>query len=178
MGTAHRVQDRPPAAVRHVHVEQHHVRLGGRDPGDRLVHRARLAHHVDVRAQLGPYARTEHRVVVDQEDGEPAVLHRYGLGHGVVSFARAVTLSLDAGMVSRTSVPSPGALRISARPPWRCMRPMIEPRTPWRESSTASMSNPAPRSRTNTLSSSASTSAYSETVCTPACRAALTIASR
>src|SRR6185503_5430152 len=97
-------------------------------------------------AQLGAHPGPEHRVVVDQEDSEASAL---GIGHRADSFA-AVMLSRVVGSMRRTSVPSPGVLRISARPPWRFIRPMIDPRTPWRDSSTPLMSNPAPRSRTNT----------------------------
>jgi len=39
-----------------------------------------------------------------------------------------VTLSRETGSVRRTSVPSPGALRISALPPCRRIRPTIDPR--------------------------------------------------
>ena len=56
-------------------------------------------------------------------------------------------------MVSSTSVPSPGSLRISARPPCRFMRPIIDSRMPRRSSGTASGSKPGPRSSMNTRAS-------------------------
>src|SRR5206468_528506 len=54
------------------------------------------------------------------------------------------------GSTSSTSVPSPGADRISAVPPSLLSRPRTESRSPRRSSGTVSGSKPLPRSRTNT----------------------------
>ena len=68
------------------------------------------------------------------------------------------------GRLSSTSVPSPGTERMTAVPPWRCILPRIDSAMPLRSSATASVSNPAPRSRTNmdTLLGSASTKIETE----------------
>src|SRR5215217_253190 len=62
-------------------------------------------------------------------------------------------------------------------PPWRRMRPRIESAMPRRSVGTASGSKPLPSSRTNPVSSSGSTSTYTETSGAPECRAALKAAS-
>src|SRR5690606_9917255 len=165
-----------------VHVQQHDVGAQRHDLPDRLRHGAGLSHHVHVVAQLGAYPGAEHRVVVDEEHAQPAGRVRRRAGSGVRAYHRVAHgdsfRSAASGSRSRTSVPSPGELTISARPPWRSMRRLLDPRTPCLPGSTAPGSNPTPRSRTNTLTWSGSTSAYTETLSTRACRAALTMASR
>jgi hypothetical protein len=88
-------QHRNAAAVGHVHVEQHHVRLRATDRVDRLLDAARLPRDLQVLLELGPDAGPEQLVIVDDE------------------YARGGHFSIR----SSISVPWPGALRISARPP-------------------------------------------------------------
>src|SRR5690606_15731689 len=137
-------EHRPPAAAGQVDVEQHHFGLGGSDPLDGGLGVGRLADHLDAVAELGPHARAEHLVVVDEEHARGA--------HAVASRSRVRPIS------TLTSVPSPGVLTTSARPPWRAMRPMIDSRMPRRPGSTASGSKPWPRSRTNPSTRSGPTS--------------------
>ena len=146
------------AAVGHVDVEQHDVRAQVRDPGDRLGDRARLADHRhvgDAAVQLGAHAGAEQGVVVDEEDP-----HRR---------CRLASVEL-APVAPRRGRPGDrhpqvhlGALpgRACAAGPSRRAAPSCRarsPASPCRSSGTASGSNPAPRSRTNTFTSSGSTS--------------------
>ena len=71
-----------------------------------------------------------------------------------------------------------GADRTTAVPPLRSIRPRTDWRSPSRSSGTSSGSKPGPRSRTNAVTWSGSTSAYSDTGAPPAYFAALTSASR
>src|SRR5690606_22583056 len=161
-----RLEDGPPAAPREVDVEEHHLRPGGPDALNGGLDVGRLPHHLDALAQLGPHAGAEHLVVVDEEDA--------GDAHGAGSWARWSVRSVRSGVraISRaTSVPSPGALWTSARPPWRAMRPRMDSRMPSRPGSTASGSKPRPRSRTKASTRSGSTSTYTEISSTPAWRA-------
>src|SRR5581483_334410 len=121
------------ATAGHVDVEQDHVRLQLRDRADRLLDRLGLAEHLDQVAELDLDAGSEDPVVVDDHD-------RGWLAHGP-----------SRSRVSSTSVPLPAPLRISARPRWRSMRPIIDSRIPRRSSGIASGSNPGPRSSTKTL---------------------------
>src|SRR5690606_29523358 len=146
------------AAARHVHVEEHDVRLELLDRPHRGVHVPGLADDLDLRPELGTHAGPEQPVAVhDQHPGR----------HGSSRF-----------IVNVTSVPSPGAVRIRAAPPFRSIRPMIDSRMPMRSGGTASRSNPLPRSRTKTVTSSGSTSAYTETTDASEYFAAFTIACR
>ena len=74
-------------------------------------------------------------------------------------------------------MPSPGLETIETLPPWRRIRPRIESAMPRRSVGTWSGSKPLPSSRTNPVSSSGSTSTYTETSGAPECRAALKAAS-
>ena len=94
-----------------------------------------VAEHVDEAVELGPHAGAEQLVVVDDHDRR----HR--------------------SITSSTSVPSPGAVCSTARPPWRSIRPTIDSRTPRRSAGTRAGSKPGPRSRTNTSIRSGATSA-------------------
>ena len=102
------------AAVGHVHVEQHHVRLVVADPGHRLADRAGLADHLDLvgdGVQLGPHPGAEQRVVVHQEHPDAHVL-----------------ASVFLGISSCTSVPSPGAVRSRTSPPCLVILPRMRVR--------------------------------------------------
>src|SRR5439155_4887792 len=112
------------AAVGHVDVEQHDVGAQLGDGRDRVVDGGGVAHELDAPLELGPHPGAEQRMVVDDEDAR------------------------HLGSASSTSVPSPGAERTVARPPWRSMRPTIDSRTPRRSAGTAAGSKPGPRSRT------------------------------
>ena len=127
------------AAVGHLDVEQHDVGLELDDARDRLADRAGVADDVDQPVELGAHARAEQGVVVDEHDARDRSAH--------------------APSTSSTSVPSPGRVWISARPPWRAIRPSTDSRRPRRSAGTASSSKPGPRSRTNTSTSSPRTSA-------------------
>ncbi len=126
-----------PAAAGHLHVEQHDVGLALDDAAHGVLDGGGVAEHLDEPVELGPHARAEQVVVVDDHDA----------GHA----HRSIT--------SSTSVPSPGEEWIAARPPWRRMRPRIDSRTPRRSSGTRDSSKPGPRSRTNTSVRSSPTSA-------------------
>src|SRR4029077_16958772 len=90
------------------------------DQGDRRRHVIRLAHHIDLAAELRPDPRAEQAVIVDDKDPRPGAT---GGGHG---HARAGRLGwrfpASRGIASDTSVPSPGALRTGTEPPWRGTR--------------------------------------------------------
>src|SRR5205814_1827835 len=138
-------------AVGHVDVKKHDVGLRLLDQRHRVVDRAGLADDLDAALELAAHTRAEESVVVDEYDA----LHS----------------------ASSTSVPPPGWERTSARPPWRCMRPMIDSRTPRRSDGTAPGSNPAPRSRTKTSARSSARRWISASVCsTESCRCAATSA--
>src|SRR5690606_27720855 len=141
----------------HVDVQQDHVRLELGDGLDRRVDVLGLAHDLDRVAQLGPHPRPEEPVVVD--DQHPR--------HCFSTF-----------IVSITSVPSPGSVRTRAEPPCRSILPMMDSLMPIRSAGTASRSNPLPRSFTKIVTSSPSTSAYTEMVGLSEYLAALTIACR
>ena len=126
------------AAVRHLHVEQHHVGLRGDDAVDRLADRAGVADDVDEAFELGAHAGAEQAVVVDEHDARQR-------GHQDIT--------------SSTSVPSPGRVWIAARPPWRSIRPSTDSRRPRRSGGIAARSKPGPRSRTKTSARSPSISA-------------------
>src|SRR5829696_3021103 len=129
------------APARHVHVEQYDLRPELRDRPHGVLDRLGLAEGLDSSLELGLDARAEDRVVVHDHDGGCGA-HRP-----------------PALMLSSTSVPSPGSLRISARPPCRFMRPIIDSRTPRRSFGIASGSKPGPRSSTNTRALPSSISA-------------------
>ena len=148
------------AAVGHVHVEQHDVRVVRPITGDRLADAAGLADDLDPAVRARPARRSGTSVVVDQ-DTTRIVMSPLAVGHPA----------------ARPPCRRRGALGPSPRRRARSIRPTIDPRSPCRSSRHRSGSKPAPRSRTNTVTSSGSTSAYSEMVPTPACLAALTIAS-
>ena len=107
-----------------MHVQQHDVGLRLRDLGDRLGHRARVPDERELLPELVPNAAREQLVVLDQEDPDHV--------------ARLL------GIRSRTSVPWPIALSITATPPLRSMRPSIDSAIPWRSVGTASRENPTP----------------------------------
>ena len=139
--------------------------------GDRLVDVGGLGDDVDDAApRASSSARTpapEHRVVVDEHDPRTGAAQLIGCS------------SCCRGRCSRTSVPSPGAERTSARaavprPSGRrcCCGRRTGPRRRRRGRSRA------PRSRTNTSTAPAVISAYTSTLPVPACLAALVTASR
>ena len=191
-----------PAAARQVHVEEDDLGPGRRDDRDRLVDVGGLADHLDAGplglADLGLDARTEHPVVVDEDDahgrpaarrsvrgvaaapGRPVPARRSRAGvpcppPSVGSLMLVSALSIS----SSTSVPPSGTARSRAVPPLRSMRPMIDSLTPIRSSGTASRSKPGPRSRTDTKTVLPSTSAKTCTAPpSPPYLAAFTIASR
>src|SRR5208283_5326163 len=128
-----------------MHVEQHDVRapLGYQlDSGRHLVG---FANDPDRVAKLAADAGAEQMMVVDEE-------YRRYLGGGHPRPGRL-------GMLSSTSVPSPGTAWMTAVPPWRCIRPRIDSAIPLRSSAMASESKPLPRSRTNMDTRFGSTSA-------------------
>ena len=98
------------AAAGEVDVEQDDVGDALVDELDGGVHLVRLADDLDGVAELGPHAGPEDRMVLDEED-PGAAFGRAGLGHlggeGVG----------ETGILSSTSVPSPGADRMTTVPP-------------------------------------------------------------
>jgi hypothetical protein len=64
-----------PAAVGHVHVDEHDLRRALSDHLDRGLHLGRLPHHVRLVAELGANAAPEEVVVVDEEDPHPVATH-------------------------------------------------------------------------------------------------------
>ena len=115
-----------------------------------------LADDLDRVAQLGAHAGAEHPVVVDQHHARRAV--RRGAGRAAPGVGSSVTVAL-LGISSWTSVPSPSALRTWPAPPWRSIRPKTDWRRPEPVLGHGAGSNPGPRSRTNTVTWSGSTSA-------------------
>ena len=83
-----------------------------------------------------------------------APLARAGLRSrtGACRLGRLVTHDVVSALSisSSTSVPPSGTARSRAVPPLRCIRPMIDSRTPIRSAGTESRSKPGPRSRTDT----------------------------
>ena len=133
MVPVHAAEHRQAPAPGQVDVEEHHVGEALTDELDRRPGLVGLAHDLDGVAQLGPDPGPEHGVVLDQEDPGPPGAHG--------SPGRR-------GMASCTSVPSPGAERITAVPPKRATRAQMDWAMPWRSGATCSGSNPRPRSRT------------------------------
>src|SRR3954453_12378599 len=129
------------AAARHVDVEERDVGVVSGDRPHGALDGVRLAQHLDLLLELGLDARAEDPVIIDDHDGGGGAHRPFSL------------------MLNSTSVPSPGSLRIAARPPCRFMRPIIDSRTPWRSSGTAFGSKPGPRSSMKTRASVSSTSA-------------------
>src|SRR6516165_1971175 len=160
-----RLDHRLAAAAGQVHVEQHHVGQHRGDQLDRGLHVVRLAHHVDLPAELGADPGAEQAMVVDQDD--PRGAH-----------VRPAGWATARGIFSDTLVPSPGAVLTVAVPPRRAIRPWMDSARPLRSSGTASGSKPCPRSRTTSDTSPGSTSANSEITLAPDHFAALTVASR
>ena len=119
------------AAVAEVDVEQDDVGVELADQRHRLRDAAGLADDVDGLAELAAHAGAEELVVVDEHD---APLHARALGDR----------QLDLGSLARRGDDRRGAA--DAR-----MRPSIDSVMPWRSAGTAARSNPAPRSRTNTV---------------------------
>src|SRR5262249_30572551 len=130
------------AAVGEVDVEEDDVRVELVDERHRLGDRPGFADDVDPVAELAADAGPEERVVVDEDDAQC---------HGRRSSR------------SSTSVPSPGVEVIVAVPPARASRASIDSAMPRRSAGTVLRSNPAPRSRMKTLTTSSSASAYTAT---------------
>src|SRR5450631_382774 len=126
-------------------VEQHDVWCGAADHRDRARDIVRLTDDLDAVAELGPHARAEQPMIIDDHHA-----HRVGSRHD-----RAIAVAIS----SWISVPNPGELRTMALPPCRSIRPMIDSFTPRRSLGTAAASNPRPRSRMNTVAFAASSSA-------------------
>jgi hypothetical protein len=63
-----------PAAPWQVDIEEHDVGLASRDSGDRRLHVIGLADDLDLIAELGPDARPEQAVIVDDEDPRPGAV--------------------------------------------------------------------------------------------------------
>src|SRR5512132_1368368 len=141
------------APTRQVHVKQHHVRLRMQNDSDSAVGIGSFTDDGYRTADLCLDAGAKHRMIIDDDDPIRPPLGRCALRIvGIRGFGHLLSSS-------RTSVPSPGAERIVAEPPWRAMRSMMLPLTPRRSWATASTSKPLPRSRTNTSTDSSSTSA-------------------
>ena len=130
-------EDRPTATVGKMHIEQDHVGLRGPDRDDRLVDRSDVADDVDGIADLGLHARTEQRVIIDDEHTDPS-------GH--------------VGTTNSHSVPAPGAESNVARPPTRSMRSRIDMAMPRRSSPISAGKKPTPLSRTKAVMVFGSTS--------------------
>jgi len=126
-----RAKDRLAPAVGHVHVEEDDVGGTLEDHLDGGRHFIGLAHDVNGVGNLGPDARANEFVVIDQEHARSV-----GLGHR------------DRGMTSWTSEPEPTTVLIDASPPSCPMRSRIDRAMPRRSAGIASRSNPTPRSRT------------------------------
>ena len=91
-----------------------------------------IAHDPAAAAELRADAGAEELVVVHHEDADSR-RDTGGRGHGARLGSRITT-----------SVPAPGRLLMTALPPCRSMRPMIESAIPRRSAATASASKPAP----------------------------------
>ena len=128
-----------------MHIEQDDVGCGRGDARHRAGNVFGLTHDFDAVAELGSHTGTEQPVVVDDHDANLHETHH----------ARAIADDIS----SRTSVPTPGAVRTVACPPCRSMRPTIDSFTPSRSEGTASGSKPRPRSRTKTVTFAGSISA-------------------
>ena len=102
-------------AAGEVDVEQDDIGEALVDELDGGVHLVRLADDLDGVAELGPHAGPEDRMVLDQEDPRAAALDSGRSSCG----ARRGGLRVGAGMaiLSSTSVPSPGADRMTTVPP-------------------------------------------------------------
>ena len=89
-------------ATRHVHVEQHDVRLGVEDDADGLVDVTGLADHLDRalrvgRGELSAHAAAHQRVVIDQDDS--------GRRHARTCFRIASTTSVPASLLRTVAMP-------------------------------------------------------------------------
>jgi hypothetical protein len=133
VGAAHGLDHQAPAAAEQVHVEQDDVGDGGPDLVDRGVHVAGLPDDVELAAQLGPQAGHEEMVVVDQEQADrrwPGV--HWPLLAPAPGWSMAPAAWLSKGTWTWTSVPWPGRLATTARPPWRRTRPWTDAASPRR----------------------------------------------
>src|SRR4051812_1723998 len=124
---------------------------------------ARLADDVDagIAAERGRHALADQREVVDEQDADV---------HAANSSAASASLSV-------TRVPAPGMDSTNALPPSRSTRPPMLWRMP-RPRRTEAGSNPVPSSSTTMPSVSPDTEQRTTAESAPACRAALTSASR
>src|SRR6266508_5267271 len=95
-----------PATPRHVQIADDDVGPGGLDHLDRLPGLPRLTHDLEAVGQIGAHTVAPDRVVVGQHDP-----NRRSFPHGTHML---------------TSVPSPGALRTSTRPPTSATRPRTD----------------------------------------------------
>ena len=101
MVVAHPADDGGATAVRHVHVDEHHVGQPLADELDRGIHLRCVADEIEEVPDLGPHSGAEQLVVVDDEHPRRFAGHpRPGRGSS-----------------SRISVPSPIRDRITASPP-------------------------------------------------------------
>ena len=149
-------------------VEQHDVGLGGHDRFDGGGDVVGFTDDGDVSVELGAHPGAHEGVVVDDQHAD--LTGRGGCGLGGVGHS---------GIRIWTSVPAPGFERMVVVPPARAILPMMESRTPPRSVGRASGSNPHPRSRTNTATSSGEMRANTWIGWgSPECRAALSMASR
>ncbi len=110
MGLRHRVDDGVAPAPWEVDVEQDHVGRPLTDHLHRGIDLIGLTDHLHGVPQLRPYPGSHQLMVVDQEDRWTALL----VGMGASGFRRAHGWR---AMTSSTSVPFPGALRMTAVPP-------------------------------------------------------------
>ena len=113
-------------AVGHVDVDEHDVGDALGDELDGRSHLVGVPHHLDGVAELGSHTREEKVVVVDQEHAHLRPGPRLA---GPVPHSRPAPVL---GMTSSTSVPWPGALRMTAVPPWRVMRARMDSAMPCR----------------------------------------------
>jgi hypothetical protein len=94
MGLLHRLDHRPSPTTGQMDIEEDNLGLTLADHLDGRRHLVGLTDQLDMAADLGPHPGPEQIVIIDEE-------HPDRVGH-------------DTGMLSRTSVPDPGALITSA----------------------------------------------------------------
>ena len=143
------VEDGLAAAAGEVDVEQDDVGEALVDQLDGRVHLVRLADDLDGVAELGPHAGPEDRMVLDQEDPGRTRSRRGGVGAG----SSGGIDELDLGPFARGGSDGHGATVASHAGPDRLGDALAVGREP------RSGSKPWPRSRTNSMTASGSTSA-------------------
>src|SRR5439155_6941910 len=113
--------------VGHMNIHDDHVGSCPDDPFDRCIDRLGVADDREGPTEFAPDAGQEQPMIVDHEHADGRVAH-----------------VVDLGTFRRTSVPAPGVLVTTARPPTLSIRPSIESAMPRRSAPTEARSNPPP----------------------------------